>query len=93
MIFLLLQTFFGISLSALFSFSDATVALELVSSGSVGVAGTTSPCGRLLARSAHIYHGSTQQTFQSWKTGALQTQLNNLSFSTGAQHYLSMGVD
>jgi hypothetical protein len=93
MIVLLLQTFFWCSLATVYSFADADIQIEEVSSGAVVTGGSSTPCGRLVARSNQIYHVGTSSIFQSARKGALGTLTNNRNISSSINPYSSYGVD
>jgi hypothetical protein len=85
MVILFLQLFIGLSLANNYTFDDANIAIQTVSSGQVlAYSGEITPCGNLIVRSNQIYHVSSSGVYQSSLKGQLNSLTASLNLTTGS---------
>jgi hypothetical protein len=83
MVLLLVQLLFCSVLSTTYTFSDATVEIQTVSSGTVlTYSGETNPCSQLRVRSNQVYHISTAGALQISLKGHLDSQTTAMNLNT-----------
>ena len=77
--FLFLFFLYQLLLANTFHFEDVVISITSVSTGSIFNTTAGNKCKKLIARSAQVYHVSSQSVYQSWPKNSLSTPTDTIN--------------